>query len=144
MKESFLLVEPASQARLVRLHTLHSSQLSQLSKTLDPTCSLPPGAASSIGGDSKCKTIIREMQERLRTFRGGRAHVQVKRMATEIFITCLHGHHADLSISPAGLTLVSSLVYFKLCTCRRAMWVRWRREERTFFCLTSSYAARCT
>lgn len=33
------------------------------------------------------------------------------------FITCLHRHCAEFSIFPAGLTLVSSLVYFKLCTC---------------------------
>lgn len=34
------------------------------------------------------------------------------------FITCLHRDHADVSVFPAGLTLVSSLVYFKLRACR--------------------------
>lgn len=42
------------------------------------------------------------------------------------FITCLHRHGAELSIFLAGLTLASSLVYFKPCTCRVVVWVRWR------------------
>lgn len=66
------------------------------------------------------------------------AHPVEKRDCSD-FITCLHRHCAELSIFPAGLTLVSSLVYFKLCTCRVVVWVRWRRYEHTLFCLMNSY-----
>lgn len=86
-------------------------------------CFLPTGAYGSRGRESKCKNIVREMQERLWGFRGGRACIQMKRMTfcrdfIRDFITCLLRDHAGISVFPAGLTLVSSLVYFKLCTCR--------------------------
>lgn len=55
------------------------------------------------------------------------------------FIICLHKHCAELSIFPAGLMLASSLVYFKLCTCREVVWVRWRGYEHTLLCLMNSY-----
>lgn len=88
-------------------------------KRHDHTCFLPTGAYGSRGRESKCKNIVREMQERLWGFRGGRACIQMKRMTfCRDFITCLLRDHAGVSVFPAGLTLVSSLVYFKLCTCR--------------------------
>lgn len=65
-----------------------------------------------------------------------------EKMTVEFF-TCLRSDHAVLSFFPAGLMLVSSLVYFKLCTCRIVIWMRLREYEHTQLYLLSPYITCC-
>lgn len=68
-----------------------------------------------ISRESKWKTIVREMQERLWGF----TCIQLKNLTVcRDLIRCLHKGQADISVFPDGLMLVAGLVCFMLCACR--------------------------